>query len=248
MRLTILGCGRYKVTSNYNSTGNLVSTDSTHIVLDFGRGNLRALTEQGLSVNDLDAICLSHFHPDHTADVMSAFQEHIVLYKKGISTKQLQFVGPPGLSEWFERLLEMMYEDMPYEPVLHEGEDMEIQIGDLSITTALMHHVIPDIGFRVEHSGKSLFYSGDTGECDSLVELAQAADVAILECSDASGKATEYHLNPESCGKLATQAKVKSLVLTHYGAQERAKELTLGASKYYDSNLVVAQEQLIIDL
>lgn len=260
MKLTILGCGRYNVTSNYNAVGNLVQTAQTNILLDFGRGCLRQLSELGLSLKDIDVIFLSHFHPDHTADLLPAMQQFIVERKKGQTDHALQFVGPPGLAVWMQRLLDMMYEptaDLQIidQSQLHEGEDMNLTIGDVTIKTALMRHVIPDLGIRLEAGDKSLFYSGDTGACPAVVTLGHDVDMMVLECSDAPGVTTEYHLNPEACAQLAVEAGAIQYILTHYGGTEREAELTKAVKTYYDDislefsdapRCVVAREGLVL--
>jgi len=71
---TTLGAGQYYLTpgdiSLYNSAGHLVETPKAKIVFDLGRGCLRTLTELGVSVHDIDVLCLSHLHPDHVAGTL----------------------------------------------------------------------------------------------------------------------------------------------------------------------------------
>ena len=268
MKLTILGCGRYNVnssiTDNYNAVGNLVQTDTTNILLDFGRGCLQKLSELGLSLKDIDVVGLTHFHPDHTADLIATVQQYVVERKRGQTDHVVQFIGPPGMKEWVQRVLDFMYEpDLTLDLPVHEGEYLELTVGDVHITTALMHHVIPNIGFRLDLNANgvvpdglhSLFYSGDTGMCDAVVGLGRAVDVMILECSDESGTQTEFHLNPELCAQLALDAGAKQLVLTHYGTKACEAELTKAIQTYYDNHssavstppkCIIAQEGLTV--
>ena len=78
--------------------------------------------------------------------------------------------------------------DLPPEEGMHgefEFRDhVEVtEIGPFRITTALMNHPVPCYASRVEAGGRSLVFSGDTGESDALVELSRGADLALYEAS-----------------------------------------------------------------
>ena len=61
------------------------------------------------------------------------------------------------------------------------------ELGPLRITTAHMNHPVETFGFRVEHDGRVLAYSADTGPCDELGTLAAGADVLLCEASFLDG-------------------------------------------------------------
>lgn len=243
--VTVLGAGQYWLTpgdvSFYNSAGNLVATTTTKIILDLGRGCLRTLTEAGISIHDIDALCITHFHPDHVADVLALFQAHFVEYKKMPERrkKQLQIVGPPGVQAWLKMQLGLLYEDPPYQPVVHE-QPAQLTIGDITLHTALLQHIIPNIGYRLEAQGKVVVYSGDTGAAPALNTLARDADVLILECANDLGHNTSIHLAPEECGRIATAASAKQLLLTHYGSPSRQAALQIGTQQHFHGILKFA--------
>lgn len=215
MTLTILGCGRFQITDRYNSTGNLVSTDTTKVLMDFGRGCLQSLTQLGVSVSQIDAICITHTHPDHIADLLAFFQIFFITCPQ----QNLLIIGPPGITHWFDTISGLVGEVRPANIQVREQPEQSIQVGDLTITTALMIHNVPDLAYQIGQLGKRLVYSGDTGLNENLVPFAQAADVLMLECSNSLNQITPYHLNPTQCGEIATAAKAKQLVLTHYGSE-----------------------------
>ena len=72
-------------------------------------------------------------------------------------------------------------------------------------------------GIRVEHGGRSLTYSGDTGVCDTLDELARDTDLFLCEAAFTHGKESipDLHLNGREAGETATRAGARRLVLTH---------------------------------
>lgn len=243
MDLSILGCGRFQITSNYNSTGNLVSTAHTNILVDFGRGCLKALTQLGKTVEEIDAICITHVHPDHVADLLSFFQ----IYTLTCPTKSLTIVGPVGIDDWVETVLNLVYETR-LTALQIIAAPAEVHIGDVWVSTAAMVHSVPDVAYRFTADDSSIVYSGDTGFTPALIDFAEDCDLLLLECSNASGVVTEYHLNPEQCGQVATQAAAKHLVLTHYGAKELEPTLLSATSKHFNGILTLAKELSTFEL
>ena len=76
------------------------------------------------------------------------------------------------------------------------------------------------MGYRFELEEKIITYCPDTEVCENAIKLAKNADLLITECSLKVGQHYEGwpHLNPEEAAKIAKKAKVKKLVLTHFGA------------------------------
>src|SRR5208282_3547505 len=89
-------------------------------------------------------------------------------------------------------------------------------------SAARMNHPVETFGFRLEHAGRSLAYSADTGQTGALVELARDAEVLLCEASfapadDAAAAALPegLHLTARQAGQHAARAGVGQLVLTH---------------------------------
>jgi ribonuclease BN (tRNA processing enzyme) len=85
-----------------------------------------------------------------------------------------------------------------------------------------MNHPVETFGFRLEHAGRALAYSADTGPTEALVDLARDADVLLCEASfappdDAAAAALPQglHLTARQAGQHAARAGVGQLVLTH---------------------------------
>jgi ribonuclease BN (tRNA processing enzyme) len=70
---------------------------------------------------------------------------------------------------------------------------------------------------RLEHDGRVLVYSGDTGPSDALIGLAHGADLLLCEASYIEGgdNPPALHLTGKEAGEHATKAGVGRLVLTH---------------------------------
>ncbi|URN12122.1 MBL fold metallo-hydrolase [Streptomyces radiopugnans] len=91
------------------------------------------------------------------------------------------------------------------------------RLGPLTVTADRVRHPVETYGFRVEHDGRALVYSGDTGPCDALCDLARGADLFLCEASFTDGKEDipELHLNGRQAGECARDAGAGRLVLTH---------------------------------
>jgi len=80
-----------------------------------------------------------------------------------------------------------------------------------------VNHPVETFGFRIEHGGRALAYSADTGESAALVGLARGADLLLCEASFADGAANppDMHLTGRQAGEHAARAGAGELVLTH---------------------------------
>ena len=120
----------------------------------------------------------------------------------------------------------------------------ELEINGVKITTAEMTHTMYDLAYRFEVDGKSIVVSGDTSFDEDLITLAKDADILVIDGSlykkniNNDTKDRQYiepfyeyggnfdvdpHLSFENMVKIAVEANVKKLVITHYGetTQER---------------------------
>ena len=87
----------------------------------------------------------------------------------------------------------------------HEYDDAPIRLGPFTITARQVVHPITAYGLRVESEGASLVYSGDTGPCPELVELAAGADLLLAESAfvEAADNPVDLHLTGKQAGAAA---------------------------------------------
>ncbi|WP_167355657.1 MBL fold metallo-hydrolase, partial [Streptomyces atriruber] len=86
-----------------------------------------------------------------------------------------------------------------------------------SVRTEKMCHPVEAYAIRVEHAGRSLTYSGDTGPSEHLDELATGTDLFLCEAAFTHGKENipDLHLNGREAGESARRADAGRLLLTH---------------------------------
>ncbi len=127
--------------------------------------------------------------------------------------------GPAGT----ERRLTAAHADLPTDQAMSEVFDFRtltpgtFTVGPFTVRTDLVSHPVEAFGFRIEHDGKTLTYSGDTGVCDALDGLAEDTDFFLCEASFTHGKEDipDLHLNGREAGAHAARARAGRLVLTH---------------------------------
>jgi len=70
MEVTIIGSGTGVPSLHRASPGIMIEAGSSKLIFDTGSGFLRRLLKTGTALNDIDLIVYSHFHIDHTADMI----------------------------------------------------------------------------------------------------------------------------------------------------------------------------------
>jgi ribonuclease BN (tRNA processing enzyme) len=192
----------------------LIDTGDFRLLLDLGSGALGAL-QQYADLADIDAVCLSHLHADHCLDMCgySVFRN----YHPDGSLPPLPVHAPAQAAERMSRALGSEHLGMTDAFTFTDLRPGTTEIGPLRITTRHMNHPVETFGFRVEHGGRVLAYSADTGPTDELVALARGADVLLSEASFAERPdlPPNLHLTARQAGEHATRAEVGELVLTH---------------------------------
>ncbi|MBI3087820.1 MAG: MBL fold metallo-hydrolase [Candidatus Omnitrophica bacterium] len=218
MKVVILGSGTGVPVKERGCAGLYVRIGGEHVLLDAGPGTLRQLVRLGVTYLDLDRIFLTHFHPDHCLDLVS------ILFAMRIPrpprTKPLVIYGPRGLRQLYRRLNTAFggwIAPRTYRLAFKELRGhTTLRLGGYTVRTAPMRHSPGALGYRLEHRGRAVAYSGDTDVCEGIVRLGRRADLLILECSMTDERKVAGHLTPSDCGRIAAQAGCRHLVLTHF--------------------------------
>jgi ribonuclease BN (tRNA processing enzyme) len=215
MRVTVIGCSGSFPGPDSPASCYLIEADGFAMLLDFGSGALGSL-QRYHPMYDIDAIAVSHLHPDHYMDICGYWVAR--RYCPYGSQPRIPVFGPEGTGAQMARAYGLapdpgMTEAFDFHK-LHEGP---MEIGPFQVTTWLMSHPVEAYGFRIEHGGKVLAYSGDTGATDAITELAKNADLFLCEASflDEPNLPMGVHLTGKDAGEYAVRAGADRLVLTH---------------------------------
>jgi ribonuclease BN (tRNA processing enzyme)/uncharacterized protein YhfF len=225
MRLTIAGCSGSFAGPASPASSYLVQAEQEgrtwSVVLDLGSGALGAL-QRHMDLADLDAVFVSHLHPDHCIDVCGLYVTR-KYHPSGPVPGRLPVYAPQGAEKRFA----LMYHGlegpgMRSEFAVHELADAQVtEVGPLRITAYHVNHPVEAFGFRVEADGVVLAYSGDTDTCDALGPLLTGADLALVDSAFIDGRddARGVHLSGSRAARAALDAGgVRRLVLTHIPA------------------------------
>lgn len=215
MRLTVLGSSGTFPTADNPASGYLVSTASTTVLLDLGPGVFAALRNR---MEAPDAVVISHVHPDHCADLFPLF--NALRFGMPSIESGLMVFAPAGVAERFAMFLDAGPEH-PFHRVLSFDEvgpgDHRV-VGDLTLRFGAATHPVPAVVTRVEATGRSMVYSGDTGPGGDLASMAAGADLLLCEASHQGAPGVDrypYHLHASETGTVAAAAGVGALVVTH---------------------------------
>ena len=219
MRLTVLGCSGSVPGPESPASGYLLRAGDTSVVLDLGNGTLGAL-QRHLDPFTLDGLVLSHLHPDHCADVC-ALTVYLRYHPNPTPHGRLPLYGPADAAE----RLAAAYAPNAQERAVTDLSDLydfrsyreTARIGPLELRAAPVDHPCEAYALRLHHAGRTLVYSGDTGPCRQLVELATGADVLLVEASwpDHPDNPPGVHLSGKQAGEAAVAAGVSRLLITH---------------------------------
>ncbi len=254
MKLIIIGSGTSIPHPQRASPSVALFIDDRFLLLDIGPGTLRQLAIAGLSFEDIDYICISHFHPDHTADLIHfifATRHPPVLKQRN----PFAIIGPKGLDRFIRQLKQLYgtWLDLPahlmrVDELSTTEKDGRVFQG-FSIRSAPVVHTPQSIGLRVEdRSGKAIVYSGDTGYCEEMVDLARDADLLILESSFPDEKEIKGHLTPSRAGDIATRSGAKKLLLTHFYPECLNVDIEAQCRKTYQGELILATDLMSLSV
>jgi ribonuclease Z len=252
MKITLLGTGTPAPSLTRQSAGYLFEVGTDLLVMDHGPGAHHRLIESGHRAVDVSHAFFSHLHYDHCMDYARLVLQRWDVGAGRI--RDLQVYGPTPIGRMTDRLFgeDGVYDPDIRARIEHQSSiDVfqarggttprlrpaprvrEVHAGDLvqgngwRVTVGHAAHVQPQLeclAFRLDSDNGSVCYSGDSGPCDELVELARGCDVLIHMNHHFSGTEPTASYRA-ACGNhrdnaaIAKRAGVKTLVLTHVLAQ-----------------------------
>lgn len=214
--LLFLGSGNAFASGRYWSSFLL----NGRYLFDASPAVLAHLKRSGTAPADIEAVFISHFHADHFFGIPFLLLEYAELSHRD---SNLTIVGPPGIQERVRMLTKLGFPYLLEREQSYEQRYVEIsdgkqgEIGALRFVARSVTHVeeLECFGYRVEVGGRVLAYSGDTVFCESLVEMAEGADVFVVECSRWDER-NGPHLGPSDIRELRKRLGPKpAFVLTH---------------------------------
>ena len=245
MELIVLGAHGTWPKPDGATSGYLLRHDGFTLWLDLGTGTMANL-QRHVDLFDVDALVISHSHPDHLVDLFPYFYARHFSPERPTGTP---LYCPPLVLDRARALIgEDTWSAVAESFALKEirpGEGFEA--GPFRVTTAKMAHPVPTIGVRVETDGATLAYTADTGPTEELTPMARDADVLLSEASwqENGGGRHPIHLTGRQAGEAARDAGVDTLILTHiWPTLDRARS-EAEASEAFGGEIVLAEEGMV---
>jgi ribonuclease BN (tRNA processing enzyme) len=215
MDVTIVGCSGSFPGPDSPASCYLFEAEGFRLLVDLGNGALGPL-QRYAGLDRIDAVCLSHLHADHCLD-MCGYQVFRT-YHPGGQLPAIPVYGPAGAALRLDgatgvdsgHSMSAVFDFVALAPGTRE-------IGPFRVVTDHMNHPVETFGFRIEHGGRAIAYSADTGVSEPLVRLAANADVLICEASfpDVDDLPPDLHLTAAEAAGHAARAAAGKLILTH---------------------------------
>ena len=228
--------------------GYLVRHGGTKVLLDIGTGVLGRLYEW-TSPGDLDALVVTHLHPDHFLDIYP-----FRYYLEFCAPERLPFkvYAPAGAAAHIRPLFN---EPDPTKfnrvfEFIDLGGAGSFAVGGLRLVPGKVPHLEPTYGVAVEADGRRLFYTSDTGYDESLVGYAKDVDLLMAETTFLAAEAglPVPHMTTAAVAELARRAGVKRLMLTHLWPHHDRDQILAEVRAGFDGRIDLADEGLVVEV
>ncbi|HVP26886.1 MAG TPA: MBL fold metallo-hydrolase [Candidatus Bathyarchaeia archaeon] len=214
------GGGRFAtITQKRRTAGIRVLSESLNLHLDPGPGALVHSIEEGLDPQKVNAILVSHSHPDHYTDA----EVFIEAMTRGMTRKQGVLVAAksvlkgnsvcePSISKYHQQMPLQTFEAVP---------NTKIEVGNVNISVTEAKHTDPDaVGFRFETKGFGSFaYTSDTEYFEGISKPYRGVRLLILCVMRPAGKPWKGHMTTNDAIRIIEETAPERAVLTHLGMQ-----------------------------
>ena len=244
MKLTVIGFWGGYPKVNAASTGYLLEHDGYKVLIDCGSGVLAKL-QNVVEPDELDAVIISHYHPDHIADIGVLQHARLIQGYLGKTMSNLPIYGHEFDPYEYQKLTyKEITKGIAYRP------DELLSIGPFQVSFLKTDHPVPCYAMRFEADGKVFVFTGDSAYKEEFITFSRDADVLLCECNFyayQNGKSAG-HMNSLDAGRVAEAAKAKQLILTHLPQYGNLDDLISEASREYSGIIRLAEEFLAISI
>ncbi len=213
------GGGRYVMTSQRRRTAGIrLAHGDTQVHIDPGPGALVFSNWAQLSPRKLDAIVVTHCHPDHYTDA-EVFVEAMT---NGTQTKRGLLAGTISVLDGAEGIGPSIsnYHKGLVRNLIRMERGTRFNVNDITFTATEARHSDPhSVGLRIDTPEGVIGYTSDTGYFPGVSEQYANSRLLVLCTVWPRANPIKIHLNTDDALKLIQEAQPKSCVLTHFGSR-----------------------------
>ena len=264
----ILGSGGPMINRDRASTSYLLWIGpQARILVDMGGGAFLRFGQAQAKLSDLSLVAISHFHPDHVSDLPALLWLSNVSRKEplpivGPSGNDLVPGFPTFLSRLFDAqngAFQVLGTTLGGPPVAGVGGGVRLDVSVVDVTKAepstvfdrqgvtvtalgIPHGNIPTLAYRIQTRDASIVFSSDqTGTNPRFVDFARGANVLVMHLAIAAGATSSLHAPPAVVGRVAQEAGVGRLIVSHIGQFDLDAAIT-DLKKFYTGPLTVGAD------
>jgi len=277
-RLILLGTGGGpRPRRTRSAPAQVVVVNGAAYVVDCGDGVARQLVLAGVPLSSLRHVFVTHQHSDHNADYgnllllawTAGLRTRVDTWGPPPLRKMTDLFFEMNEYDIATRIADEGR--VPLKPLIdvHEITDggVLLENADVRVTAAVVDHppVVPAFAFRFDSSDRSIVISGDTRASPSLIALARGADVLVHEAyfdetavdrlvtgignaERLKESVLSHHTSAADAGRVAREAGVKTLVLSHFVPAEDATitdQMWIDAARaHFDGEVVMGKDLL----
>lgn len=218
-RIVLLGTGGGRfttITQKRRTAGIRIMHEDLNAHLDPGPGALVHSIEEGLDPQQLNAILVSHCHPDHYTDA----EVLVEAMTRGMTQRRGALIGSrsvlngndefePSISKYHQRMTERTIEALA---------GMRFQLGNVGVSVTPTRHADSSaVGFRFQTESGDFAYTSDTEYSDDIIQYYEGVRLLILCVMRPSGKPWKGHMTTGDAIQIVEKAHPEQTVLTHLG-------------------------------
>lgn len=252
--VTVLGSGTCVPSLHRSSCSVLIETGGIKLLFDSGPGTMRRLLEADTKIFEISYIFYSHFHPDHTGELVPFL--FATKYSGGnLRQTPLTIISSKGFTAFYNGLQTVYGKWIELAPGLFHIVELDNEtrntrkFNNFMVESIPVQHNDESLAYKViSPGGRSVVYSGDTDFCENLIALARDADLLICESALPDELKVDGHLTPSLAGEIATKANVGKLVLTHFYPECDHVNIEKECRKTYSGPLILADDLMKVEV
>ena len=239
LSVTVLGCSGTFAGPDEACSGYLLRSATTTVVVDLGAGTLANL-QRHVDLADVDALVLTHEHPDHWLDL--PILRNALRYLLGI--EGLAVHGPAGVLTAARTLIG---EVAPTFVLSRIAAGDTLTVGDITFGFSRTDHPVETLAVRAESGGRSFLYSADTGPGWDPSGFGDGVDLFVCEATFRPDEEGGVHLSARQAGHIARTLGAGRLVVTHVSPLLEDEPQRAAAADAYGGTVELARAGLTFD-